>query len=122
MQNTEDVFLPEDLPGISLETGLMYCNNNRKLYRDLLIDFLERRAGTVEKFKTMMQMGDLSSAGRTAHSMKSSAGIIGANELSKASNGITGFVVCHASFITNLQNVIHIFSFWYKRSVLAMTL
>ena len=85
MQNSEDVFLPADLPGISLEKGLMYCNGNRKLYRDLLVKFLENRAGTVEGIKTMMQMGDLSTAGRAAHSMKSSAGIIGASELSKAS-------------------------------------
>jgi len=85
MQYTAEASLPADLPGISLETGLMYCNRNRKLYRDLLINFLERKAGTAEEIKTMMQMGDLSTAGRTAHSMRSSAGIIGAKELSKAS-------------------------------------
>jgi len=76
--------LPMELPGISWESGLVHCNGNGELYRDLLAKFRETRLGAAEEIRTMMRDGDAEAAGRAAHSMKSVAGNIGANELSLA--------------------------------------
>ncbi len=82
------VFLPETLPGISLQTGLFMCNGRRRLYRDMLLKFAETRRHSADEMRADLASGDREAAGRAAHSMKTTAGIIGAGELVDLSRGI----------------------------------
>jgi signal transduction histidine kinase/CheY-like chemotaxis protein len=77
-------FLPSSLPGISLETGLQMCNCNRSLYRDMLHKFQATNRENLNEIRSLLAVGDRDTAGRMAHSMKSVAGILGANDLSAA--------------------------------------
>ena len=74
--------LPRFLPGISVEAGLRMCNNNGRLYRDLLVRFMNERQGAGAEIRAALERGDLSGAGRFAHTMTSVAGTLGAGELS----------------------------------------
>jgi CheY-like chemotaxis protein/HPt (histidine-containing phosphotransfer) domain-containing protein len=82
------VFLPDELPGISIETGLRLCNNKRQLYRDLLLSFRETAGATVGEIRTLLAAGDQAAAIRTAHSMKGTAGIIGAGALADLAGAV----------------------------------
>lgn len=79
-----EVVLPENLPGISIETGLKRVNGNRKLYRELLTRFLNTKRETGNELRAGLAQGDTETAERVAHSIRSIAGVIGANELSNA--------------------------------------
>jgi signal transduction histidine kinase/DNA-binding response OmpR family regulator len=79
-----DVLLQEDLQEISIAEGLMHCNGRHELYLDLLVKFMETKAGTADEIRSLVQRGDLEVAGRAAHSMISIAGMIGATELANA--------------------------------------
>ena len=76
------------LPGISVADGLCYCCDNSELYRDLLINFLESRAGSTKEIAAELARGERQSAARAAHSMTSVAGTIGAKGLSEAARAL----------------------------------
>ena len=76
--------LPSFLPGINLDTGLQMCNCNRSLYRDMLHKFQVNNRENLDEIRSFLAGGDRDTAGRLAHSMKSVAGILGANSLSAA--------------------------------------
>jgi len=73
-----------NLPGISIESGLIRVNGNRRLYRELMASFLNTKRETGHELRAGLEQGDTETAGRIAHSMKSIAGVIGAEELSSA--------------------------------------
>jgi two-component system sensor histidine kinase/response regulator len=79
-----EVSLPDYLPGISIKAGLRMCNNNRKLYRDLLVRFMNDRQRITADIRGALDRGDSAAAGRIAHSMKSVAGTLGAKDLSES--------------------------------------
>ncbi len=86
--------LPEHLPDISLQTGLKFSSScNAELYRDLLATFLESRSEAAEEIRTMIQRGDMQTAARTAHTLKSVAGSIGATGLSMAAAALEEKIV-----------------------------
>ncbi|NTW79679.1 MAG: response regulator [Geobacteraceae bacterium] len=74
--------LPSFLPGINLDTGLQMCNCNRSLYMDMLHKFQVNNQKNLNEIRSFLVAGDRDTAGRLAHSMKSVAGILGANDLS----------------------------------------
>jgi len=76
------------LPGISVADGLCYCGDNSELYRDLLINFLETRAGSTAEIEAELARGERQSAARAAHSITSVAGTIGAKGLSEAARAL----------------------------------
>jgi two-component system sensor histidine kinase/response regulator len=82
VRNAVNITLPTSLPGISTRNGLKYCNGDVELYRDVLTRFVETRRDSVAEIRTMMRHGDMKTAERTAHTLKSLAGSIGAAELS----------------------------------------
>jgi PAS domain S-box-containing protein len=84
MRKALKIALPENLPDISIQTGLKFCNGNKELYRNLLATFLETRKGTAKEIGAMLQTGDTKTAARTAHTLKAVAGSIGATGLSLA--------------------------------------
>ena len=67
-----------DLPGIATATGLGISMGNEKLYRKLLGMFKESYDGAVAQFWSAHQEADPQAAARYAHTLKGTAGNIGA--------------------------------------------
>jgi CheY-like chemotaxis protein len=78
------VYLPHTLPGIFVGAGLRMCNNNKRLYRDLLVRFRNERRNTDGDIRDALNANDTAAAARIAHTMKSVAGTLGAKELSES--------------------------------------
>lgn len=76
--------LPEQLPGISMQSGLRNLNDNLQFYRKMLVSFMHNMPGISREIRTLLEQGDQEAATRTAHSIKSSAGSIGAVALMDA--------------------------------------
>ena len=72
-----------DLPGIDVRVGLSRVNNNRKLYRKLLVKFYGEHQNIMQQFHTAIGAGDRELAVRLAHTAKGVAGTIGATALQK---------------------------------------
>ncbi len=71
----------KDLPGISRERGMSRCFGNAELYERLLKLFLKSQSSNGMGIGEALQRGDLDAAGMLVHSLKSSAGTIGAEGL-----------------------------------------
>ena len=69
------------LPGIDSRAGLATSGNNSDLYRRLLLRFKSGQADFVAQFTAARQGGDTSAPARLAHTLKGTAGNIGALEL-----------------------------------------
>jgi len=77
----EEEILPDQLPGISIKSGLSKVGGNEKLYRKLLGKFLESNKDVVNEIKKTVQDEDMETAARLAHTVKGVAGNLGADEL-----------------------------------------
>ncbi|MDD2270716.1 MAG: response regulator [Desulfuromonadaceae bacterium] len=80
----EILSLPASLPGISIATGLQMCNDNRSLYREMLLKFQATKREDLNEIRAFLGSDNRDAAGMMAHSMKSVAAIIGAADLSTA--------------------------------------
>jgi two-component system, sensor histidine kinase and response regulator len=69
------------ITGIDVAAALDRLNGNATLYNWLLRSFVENKAEAVKTIEEALQSGDTALAERTAHTLKSSAGTIGAVEL-----------------------------------------
>ncbi|MFH1029458.1 MAG: response regulator, partial [Pseudomonadota bacterium] len=76
--------LPACLPGINIRSGLRMCNDKCSLYLEMLQKFRRTRRDEAGEINRLLAAGDLETAGRMAHNMKSVAGILGADDLSSA--------------------------------------
>jgi PAS domain S-box-containing protein len=72
------------LPGLSVKLGLSRVGGNRKLYRQLVAKFGVQHADAATAIRQSLTAGDAKTAARLAHTLKSVAGNIGAEELSHA--------------------------------------
>jgi PAS domain S-box-containing protein len=72
------------LPGVDVNVGLRRASNNKELYLDLLEMFSDECAETRDGLLQELAVGDIVSAARRAHSVKSMAGNIGATALQEA--------------------------------------
>ena len=79
-----DFPLPHSLPGIFIGAGLKLCNDNKRLYRDLLVRFRNDRRSCAEYILDALNAGLTAEASRTAHTMKSVAGTLGARDLAES--------------------------------------
>lgn len=77
-----------NLPGISWADGMTRFFDKKELYLKLLKKFLELKAHSNQELREALAKGDAILAGRLAHSMISSAGSIGAQELSETSRAL----------------------------------
>ncbi len=75
--------LPE-LPGIDTAAGLATTMNNPSLYRRLLTKFRESQANFAEAFELARRDADATAAARAAHTLKGTAGNIGAKKVQQA--------------------------------------
>ena len=79
----ESVSLP-DQPAIDVETGLVRSGGSLVLYRRILRKFAENEEATADNIRIALDAGDIATANRLAHSLKGSAGAIGAEPLRAA--------------------------------------
>lgn len=85
LKNNENIIIPE-LEGIDIQQGLATTQNNKKLYRKLLIKFHDNQCDFIEQFNRSQQSSDLKAPARCAHSLKGVAGNIGAKEVQHAAS------------------------------------
>ncbi len=76
--------LPAELPGIEIESGIKRLNGNKKLYRELLVDFAKTYASAAADVRKAFAGGDLEDARRLAHALKGVAGNISAKGIQEA--------------------------------------
>ncbi|HRE15824.1 MAG TPA: ATP-binding protein, partial [Rhodocyclaceae bacterium] len=74
----------EPLAGISTALGIKHSFGRTEIYEKMLCMFLETRGGSVGELQAMLAAGEWEEAARLAHSIKASAGTIGAETLSAA--------------------------------------
>ncbi len=78
--------LPAELPGINIAQGLRYVDNKAKLYRSLLGKFLSGQRGVASEMRQALEVGDKVLAERLAHTLKGTAGTIGAQAVQASAN------------------------------------
>ena len=76
-----DVALPDSLPGIDIASALARLDDNRGLYRRLLVNFAKEQGQTTERVRDAVKADDLAAAREIVHGMKGLAGNIGAADL-----------------------------------------
>jgi len=84
-RDTQDI-VTQSLPpleGIDTAAGLQVTQGNIKLYQRLLVKFRDSQSDFIEKFKLSQGDDDLKTAERCAHSLRGSAGNIGAIKVAK---------------------------------------
>jgi two-component system sensor histidine kinase/response regulator len=80
--------LPVGLTGIDCATGLRYSNNKPDFYLELLTNFRDSRRTTDQEIRKELAAGRRDEARRTAHTIKSVSGIIGALQLEAAARTV----------------------------------
>ncbi len=83
----DDTTLPE-IEGVDLEDGLRRVVGNKRLYRDLLVQFAAKQANAATQISDAMQSGDRELAQRIAHTVKGVAGNIGLPEVFHAAKSL----------------------------------
>ncbi len=68
--------------GFHIQTALAYCQGDREFYKQILEDFAKEAPSKKEKMRKFLSDGDWENYRILAHSMKSTARLIGADELS----------------------------------------
>jgi CheY-like chemotaxis protein len=86
-QKKAEFELPK-LIGIDCNAGLAIAQGNKKLYRRLLIKFMQSEQNFTEQFHLAQQSNDPDAAMRVAHTLKGVAGNIGAKEVQKAAHAL----------------------------------
>ena len=79
-QGPDEVVLPE-IAGIDLADGLKRVAGNRRLYRDLLRQFVATHGNAALQISTALEGGERKLAERIAHTVKGVAGNIGITEV-----------------------------------------
>ena len=79
----EDV-LPDEIPGISIACGLGRVAGNKQLYTKLLCQFKDGQEQAVEHIKAALQVDDVETAARLAHTVKGVSGNLGGDNLYQA--------------------------------------
>ena len=72
------------MPGLDIAAGLKRIDDNKWLYRQLLIDFARKYSVVTEEIAEHIKEDDLAEAERIAHTLKGSAGNLGFRYLAKA--------------------------------------
>ncbi len=76
--------LPAELPGIKISKALKALNIDGNIFKDILIKFLGSNKDTISNIRSAFESEDWESLMQISHSLKGSAGSIGADRLYKA--------------------------------------
>jgi CheY-like chemotaxis protein len=77
----QDVSPLPDIEGVDIGSGLRRVAGNKRLYRDLLGQFVLKQKSACGQVTAALQSGDRSLAERLAHSLKGAAGNLGINQI-----------------------------------------
>jgi two-component system, sensor histidine kinase and response regulator len=77
---------PPVIEGLNVEAGLQVCAGNRQLYQRLLTKFVQAESDFSSRFAAAIQVSDQTAAIRIAHTLKGSAGTLGAAALQDAAS------------------------------------
>jgi len=80
--------LNQTVPGIDLKRGLERVGGNQRLFHKLLLDFYTNHADSLQVLEQQLECGDLTSARRTAHTLRGVAGNIGAQDLQQTAEAL----------------------------------
>lgn len=69
------------LPGVDVEQGLKYLNQNTALYRRFILKFRNTHADFAERYRNALSQGDKKTAERLAHTLKSVSATLGAENI-----------------------------------------
>ena len=83
----DEVIIPE-IEGIDSGSGLKRVAGNKRLYRDLLAQFVEKQGDAAEQVSNALESGDHAFAERIAHTVKGVAGNIGITKIQFAAAGL----------------------------------
>jgi len=83
---------PQSLPGFNLAEGLKRLQENRKLYRKLLLDFADNYAATADEIHQALVAGDYSRVHSLVHNIKGLAGNLSATAVQAAATEMDGRV------------------------------
>jgi two-component system sensor histidine kinase/response regulator len=86
-----DADLP-DIPGVNLKMGLEQMSGKRSTLLRLLGKLIETHGQDVETIRNKLAAGDLEGICRVAHSLKGSAGMLGAEAIAASASGIEKIV------------------------------
>ncbi|MBM9614552.1 transporter substrate-binding domain-containing protein [Desulfobulbus rhabdoformis] len=90
-QGAEEVEkLPDVLPGFDMEDGLGRVVGNTKLYISLLRKFAKQYQNATEEIQSVFSSGKVEDAERLAHSIKGTAGNLGAKALQESAAVVEG--------------------------------
>jgi PAS domain S-box-containing protein len=73
--------IPDEIPGINIEDGLMRTAGKKSLYRRLLVQFYENYGNAVAEIRELLNDGDAEAARRLAHTIKGVSGNIAAMQV-----------------------------------------
>ncbi|WP_415230295.1 transporter substrate-binding domain-containing protein [Psychromonas sp.] len=77
----DDTQIPAEISGIDIETGLQRVGGNKKLYKSLLLTFVDKHSQTVEQIRSALEGNEIKKAADLAHSYKGVSGNLGATAL-----------------------------------------
>jgi CheY-like chemotaxis protein len=77
----QDEIILLEIDGVDVAGGLQRIAGNKRLYRDLLSQFVVRQKSTGSRIKEALEAGDHEQAHRLAHSLKGAAGNLGINQI-----------------------------------------
>jgi|GEM_PF-6199885 len=86
LQQKSEVYLPETLPGIDIQSGLKRIQGNRQLYKTLLLNFVKEYSFAAEEIGHLIEKKELHTAERLSHSVKGAAGNLSASEIYTAAS------------------------------------
>jgi CheY-like chemotaxis protein len=76
----QEAILPE-MEGLDMSAGLQRVAGNKRLYRDLLTQFVAKHESTGNRIKEALECGDRNLVERLVHSLKGVAGNLGINRI-----------------------------------------
>jgi CheY-like chemotaxis protein len=79
----DEVILPE-IAGVNVADGVKRVAGNKRLFRDLLVQFAAKQGDAASEISVALASGDLALAERIAHTVKGVAGNIGIAEVQSA--------------------------------------
>lgn len=82
--DSSDVMLPDHIDGIWIDQGLALCAGNKRLFKELLIQFWQRGAKELPDLKTALNTRQKVEAYRLLHGLVGVSGNVGAVSLSQA--------------------------------------
>ncbi len=80
--------IPDSIEGVDISDGLRRVRGNRKLYMKLIFQFMKENRDLVENINQLLEEGKSEESHLLVHTLKSTAGCIGAHGIQRAAGGL----------------------------------